>query len=88
MPWCPEPPDGAQIPAADKVLFEYQKLSAEVFVGNPIPWRDELLSRDSRFADAMPRRNSLADHIVGRFHALADFIQDCPLPRLGAVSIG
>ena len=38
----------AQIPAADKVLFEYQKLSAEVFVGNRIPWAYGLLSKDKR----------------------------------------
>jgi hypothetical protein len=40
MPWCPDPLDGAQIAAADTGLFEYQKLSAEAFVGNPILWMD------------------------------------------------
>ena len=48
MPWCPDLLDGAQIAAADTGLFEYQKLSAEAFVGNPMLWPDGPLSRDRR----------------------------------------
>ena len=54
MPWCPDLLDGAQIAAADTGLFEYQKLSAEAFVRNPMLWPDGPLSRDRGGAISPP----------------------------------